>query len=292
MPSPGPCYVYVHRHADDEEIFYVGKGTGNRAWSRANRNRWWKFVASKHGFCVEIVQSGLSEYDAHTLEIWLIANLKREGRPLCNLTDGGEGRLGHASSRRKTVYCSNGKTFPSTLEAASWLQENGFAKASGKSITAACLGHKSMVYGHRWSYKKCPPAQKIRPVLWNARPVFCSNGMRFQTASDAALWLGKPADAGCRISRCCHGKRLTAYGYTWAFSPDKIPDYKSPRERTETAKRKPVVCSNGMEFPSRTDAVAWGKSMGLRLSTARIIACIKNPSAKNGGLYWRDKNDA
>ena len=31
-------YVYIHYLVDNKEIFYVGKGTGNRAWSKNSRS--------------------------------------------------------------------------------------------------------------------------------------------------------------------------------------------------------------------------------------------------------------
>jgi len=84
-------YVYVHRRATDGRVFYVGKGTGNRAWS-LRRNGYWKNIANKHGFTIEIVIQDMREPDAFQLERELIAFYGREN--LANLTDGGEGCSG------------------------------------------------------------------------------------------------------------------------------------------------------------------------------------------------------
>ena len=48
-------YVYVHRTADTGRIFYVGKGTKNRAWTKGSRNLHWRNIVNKHGYTVEIV---------------------------------------------------------------------------------------------------------------------------------------------------------------------------------------------------------------------------------------------
>lgn len=90
--------VYLHRRGTTGEIFYVGKGKGDRPWSRQGRNEWWNRIVEKHGFTVEIYMSGLQEWYSYELEKELIdyygrANLG-EG-PLCNLVDGGPGATGN-----------------------------------------------------------------------------------------------------------------------------------------------------------------------------------------------------
>ena len=42
---PNPTGHYVYLHSIDDRVFYVGKGSTNRAWSTSNRNRyWWRWV--------------------------------------------------------------------------------------------------------------------------------------------------------------------------------------------------------------------------------------------------------
>lgn len=89
-------YVYVHRKVSNGEIFYVGKGKLDRAWNKVARSRYWKAIVAKHGFYVEIVQSGMQEWWSFELEKDLIQKYGREN--LCNLTDGGDGMSGHFHS--------------------------------------------------------------------------------------------------------------------------------------------------------------------------------------------------
>lgn len=94
-------YTYIHRKADTGEIFYVGKGTGNRAWSDRGRNRHWHSVVNKHGFDVVIVCKNMEEQAAFDLEIALIAIYGRKDTgagKLANSTDGGEGQAGRIMS--------------------------------------------------------------------------------------------------------------------------------------------------------------------------------------------------
>jgi hypothetical protein len=89
--------VYLHRKKTTGEVFYVGKGRGNRAWSVHGRNTVWKNVVKKHDYVVEIVMGDLQEWYAFELEKDLIAlhGRRDEGRgTLVNLTDGGEGPSG------------------------------------------------------------------------------------------------------------------------------------------------------------------------------------------------------
>lgn len=79
-------YIYAHRRLDTNEIFYIGKGKGNRAYSEKNRNNYWINIA-KDGYLVEILHINLIESDAYLKEVELIKSLK----PMANLTMGGEG---------------------------------------------------------------------------------------------------------------------------------------------------------------------------------------------------------
>jgi hypothetical protein len=67
-------YVYLHR-ALGAAVFYVGKGRGRRAWSRARTAVWHRYVVGRLGgrYEVEIVRDALSHSEALALEASLIA---------------------------------------------------------------------------------------------------------------------------------------------------------------------------------------------------------------------------
>lgn len=95
--SDGSFYVYQHRRLDDGSVFYIGKGAGGRAWLKCRRNAYWRNIASKHGFSVEIVCEGMDEQLAFLLECELIEATRRKSpgvRTLANMTKGGEGASG------------------------------------------------------------------------------------------------------------------------------------------------------------------------------------------------------
>jgi hypothetical protein len=61
-------YVYLHKRKDGS-VFYVGKGSYNRAYVSKARNQHWQNVVNKNGgFEVEIIADNLKEQEAFSLE--------------------------------------------------------------------------------------------------------------------------------------------------------------------------------------------------------------------------------
>lgn len=90
-------YIYAHYRNDTGEVFYVGKGEGNRHKSKQGRNRYWHNIVKAHGYKIEILQHYESEEDAFHAEQELISELGRKdlGKGLLvNMSDGGEGASG------------------------------------------------------------------------------------------------------------------------------------------------------------------------------------------------------
>ena len=85
------AYVYGHYKADTGELFYIGKGTGKRAWkfSPSKRSVYWKRVADKHGVNVKILADNLTEEAAYEKEKQLIMEIGLD--KLVNILEGGEG---------------------------------------------------------------------------------------------------------------------------------------------------------------------------------------------------------
>lgn len=82
-------YVYFHINPLYNKIFYVGKGCGNRAYSRNKRNKHWNNIVKKYGFVVDIIEKNLSEEKSFEVEKYYINKLGLNN--LCNITNGGIG---------------------------------------------------------------------------------------------------------------------------------------------------------------------------------------------------------
>jgi hypothetical protein len=69
-----------------------------------------------------------------------------------------QGRANMKAARanvRKPVFCkSTGMEFQSIADAAGWLRNNGFPKASKSAITEVCQGKRPHAYGMQWIYTK------------------------------------------------------------------------------------------------------------------------------------------
>jgi len=103
-------YVYIHRRLSDNKPFYVGKGSGKRAWdfTETGRNLYWHRVRNKHGINVEIVFDNLTEEEAFQCEKDTILEFNYFGYALTNLTSGGEGSSGLAFTDQQRLNIANG----------------------------------------------------------------------------------------------------------------------------------------------------------------------------------------
>ena len=74
LPRVNDYYVYLHKSKEDDSIFYVGKGRGNRYKATSNRNDLWKEKAAL-GYYSEFYAENLDETSALDLERDLIISL-------------------------------------------------------------------------------------------------------------------------------------------------------------------------------------------------------------------------
>lgn len=112
-------YVYVYFDPFTREPFYVGKGTGNRAWDHLKEAyRGGSYRAMRHSKIKSIYNKGklpiiiiayvnLTEQQAFAYEQSLIAHYGRRDLKtgcLTNMSDGGEGNTGHKYCSDECVY--------------------------------------------------------------------------------------------------------------------------------------------------------------------------------------------
>ena len=141
-------YIYQHRKADTNEIFYVGKGKNTRLNQSRGRNEYWHRVVAKHGFIAEYIAQNLSEELAFLAEMEAIDAYKKRDIQLVNATDGGEGTSGYkhteeykASLKGNTNGASSwGMTFKGKKHTKESCQQMSYARIGnqnklGKKLT-------------------------------------------------------------------------------------------------------------------------------------------------------------
>ena len=195
-------YVYLHRRADTNDVFYVGKGsertrrktlTYERAHCLSGRSKWWRRVVAKHGFVADVIASFEHDRDAQDFERQKIAMFDR--RNLVNLTDGGDGHAGitySAATRAKRSLSARGP------RSEKWVQSIRRARANGgnggvvkrgdilpaswrANISAAVSGEKNHMRGKPSTRRRAVVDTKTGatyPSVTHAAEAF---GIRMQT---------------------------------------------------------------------------------------------------------------
>lgn len=264
-------YVYLHRKATTGEVFYVGKGHGNRAWVTTGRSKHWKNIESKHGITVEIAESGLQEWYAFELESELISLYGRKDKKqgnLINLTDGGEGvsgRLLTGESRAKLSRTLKKKF--STPEYRTAASARGIKLLRGTKLRAGLTVKQRDLFG-----------LKVTCV---------ETGDRFVSLTEAVEWLkskGHQKAIGSHIASAARGnKRLKAYGYSWRISSERSP------ARISHIRSKAVV-SDTLDtiFVSMRQAKDFLICSGVeKASASAICVCCKEQVNSAYGHTWR-----
>lgn len=145
-------YIYLHKRADDGVVFYVGIGVGRRATAVKNRSDFWKRIVAKHGYTIEYPHIEISQEQAKELEKHYISVLGRVDKgtgTLCNMTDGGDGRVGYECSdetKEKMRKAATGVKF--TEERKRKIGEKSIERKAW--LAAAQKNKKPVVYDNVW----------------------------------------------------------------------------------------------------------------------------------------------
>lgn len=86
-------HVYAHLNPITLKPFYIGKGKGDRYFSRRHRSVYWNNYVAKYGFIPIVLVDGLSNYEACEIEKEYIKKYGfiKAGGLLINQTIGGDG---------------------------------------------------------------------------------------------------------------------------------------------------------------------------------------------------------
>ena len=186
--------VYTHTRPDNNEIFYVGKGTSKRATSSVGRNQYWKNIVNKVGqFKTSIIAHNLTEKEALNFELVMITKLREQNVKLCNLTDGGEGISGYKHTAEMKEYIRT--------------KAIGNKSNTGKKLSEQ---HKSNIAKNRVGHKH---QEQTKDKMGKA--IYCiTNGNTYSTISKAAKELNLLISG---ISMCCKQAIKQTGGYQFKY---------------------------------------------------------------------------
>ena len=234
-------YVYEHIRLDTGEVFYVGKGSGLRAWDmRHNRNPHHVAIQKKMKklgleVSVRLVREEMTESCAFSLERALICAHRALGASLVNMTDGGDGLKNPSPEVRKKMGEAN----------------RGHTRSYGRVLSPE-------------SKKKIGDAQRGRPMPPHVLEVL----VRKNKGNKYCLGKSPGPETRAKMSAAHMGNQY-ALGAVWTeemriAAGNRARGRKMPREAVERIAKlnsKAVRCiSDGLEFPS---AAAAGKYYGL-----------------------------
>lgn len=261
-------FVYLHRRASNNKIFYVGKGCRYRHKKTEGRSEHWHNIVRKHGYTIEIVQHGMQEWWAFELERELILKYKDQG--LCNRTEGGEGASGYKiteETRRKHKAQRWSKEWRENLSqkakerfsnpefvARFKVQQQAVmnredvkqklriaATKQGATVESKKLRREANlkyfanpehIENHRKKALARFDTPDKRAAHAQAKAILCvETGVIFGTGKLAEEWLKSTIGRGdnSQISKVCRGLIKSTYGYTWRFVTPATATAGSPR---------------------------------------------------------------
>lgn len=214
--------VYEHIRPDTNAIFYVGKGSHKRAYSKHRRNKHWNSVVSKAGgYSVRLVADNLEEDLSFLVEMERIDQLKRIGLKLTNKTDGGEGPSGmrHTDeAKRKIAEAQMGEKHWTVGHVYTEEQREKLRKARAKLIytdeirTKLSEAGKKRVYTDETKAKMSESKQGRKHHMANT---IVFDGKIFGTAKELAEYTGvNYSTIRCRLKLYPEKFGYVVLGYT------------------------------------------------------------------------------
>lgn len=122
----------------------------------------------------------------------------------------------------KKIYCSNGMVFASQTDACNFLNSIGKITKGNSALSNCANGKTSSAYGFVWSFDNSAFGKEAPNTNNEKKQVKCSNGMVFNSISEAGEWvynsgMSKSKRTRSNISSCCLGNLGSAYGLHWQY---------------------------------------------------------------------------
>jgi len=301
MNTPGKFYIYYHTDPRTNEVRYIGKGKGRRAWVIGNRryahHKNWLNELKGLGLkpVVQIVEYFENEQDAFDKERDLIKSEREKGTKLCNVTDGGDGCSGmkwkdlysdqeiqyKIEENRKRNLKIKGKTLEELYGS-----ERAFEI---KKRLAEFFGSNNPLYGRTLEEIHGPEiASKIKSAVGNSKKGKTLEEMYgFEKAKELIEQWSKRHSGKNNSQYGKTGRNSTCYGRTG----DKHPMY--GKQQSEETKKKIGLKSNTAKkvtngYKLWNSVTELGKELGCHSQS--LMKRIKEGKPTKGIFYYFDKN--
>jgi hypothetical protein len=150
-------YTYTHSKPTGE-IFYVGKGSGKRAFEMlSNRSEHHNRIVKKYGKenIKVIIRYAASEQQAYLDEIMWIKILRLHGFELCNICAGGEGGSGF---ERTQEYRNKFRGSNNSMFGKKGANNPNYGRSRPQAVRAkiseSVTGSKNPNFGKKWDIEK------------------------------------------------------------------------------------------------------------------------------------------
>lgn len=127
-------YVYIWYIEDSNDVFYVGKGSGNRVTSMKDRNPHFRHIRKKFKCNYKIVKYFDNEDDAYDYELKLGLEYKAKGQAWCCYVLGNAGKFISSKTKKKIAKTLTGNT--------PWNKGKKMTESQKDKLRAAHLGKK------------------------------------------------------------------------------------------------------------------------------------------------------
>ena len=230
-------YIYVWKIKETQEVFYVGKGCGDRYKAISGRNKFFKDMYRTHNCECEILQGLLTEKEAFRHEVILIKYYREHtNNRLTNVSDGGEGTSGvkHTEESKKKLSIANKQKWQDPEFRAKEMQHRLYGVYKSQEfrdkISSLVQGENNPNYGNHWSDEQKEQLSKLRKENGKsaginnsqATKIIClETGEIFELIKDA---MQKYHRTNGDFTVALNNPQKTAAGLHWAFYSENLED--------------------------------------------------------------------
>ena len=192
-------YVYEWYNVNTDEIFYVGKGTGNRYKQVSKRNEKFKDYYENNECAVRIIQEFENKNDAFAYENKRILELKALNQCQCNLDNGGTGGVNFVWTEELRHYKSQFNPMKSE-EQRERMRKNNPMK--NPEIAEKVKNKNQKVVCYRGKEFTCAELAEIAKVQISTIWRWCQRG--YDTNGETCYYKGEPKEGTKRVT-CSKG---------------------------------------------------------------------------------------